>query len=91
MTSILKQLYYGNFPDACGMPASQEEKDVRRIMDKLESQLRDRLDDEGKKLFEKYKDASGEASNLHDENLFCYSFQLAIHLMMEGVGGLPEG
>lgn len=62
---------------------SQKYQKVRNLYCTLGDRLLERLDEEGKKLFEEYSDAQLSESSLHEDARFIRGFRLGVLMMVE--------
>lgn len=84
MENLLKELYY----KGCGIKsdsakASDEEKELLRLLDSNQTKLEKLLDDEGKLRFEKFKDCYDELSLFTECQQFISGFRLGGRMVME--------
>ena len=85
---ILEELWYGNIePTEYGSSPSPEYKELRRLVDRNETDLRATMTDTQKELFNRYLESVLEYQTLSEMMLFQNSFKLgarlAIEIMME--------
>lgn len=81
---ILEELWYGNIePTEFGASSSQEYKELRRLVDRNETDLRATMTDEQKELFTRYMESVLEYQTLSELMLFQNSFRLGARLMVE--------
>ena len=85
---ILEELWYGNIePTEYGSSTSSEYKELRRLVDRNEMDLRATMTDAQKELFNRYLESVLEYQTLSELMLFQNSFKLgarlAIEIMME--------
>ncbi len=81
---ILEELWYGNIePTEYGTPPSKEYRELRRLVDSNETDLRATMTDEQKKLFARYLESVLEYQTLSELMLFQNSFKLGARLMVE--------
>jgi len=85
---ILEELWYGNIePTEYGSSTSPEYKELRRLVDRNETDLRTTMTDTQKELFNRYLESVLEYQTLSELTLFQNSFKLgarlAIEIMME--------
>ena len=74
---ILEELWYGNIePTEYGASTSPEYKELRRLVDRNETELRATMTDEQKELFEKYTDRTREFQTITDCLIFQNGFKL---------------
>ena len=85
---ILEELWYGNIePREYGSSTSPEYKELRRLVDRNEMDLRATMTDAQKELFNRYLESVLEYQTMSELMLFQNSFKLgarlAIEIMME--------
>ena len=85
---ILEDLWYGNIePTEFGSSPSPKYKELRRLVDRHETDLRATMTDTQKELFTRYLESVLEYQTLSELMLFQNSFKLgarlAIEIMME--------
>ena len=85
---ILEDLWYGNIePTEFGSSTSPEYKELRRLVDRNETDLCATMTDTQKELFNRYLESVLEYQTLSELMLFQNSFKLgarlAIEIMME--------
>ena len=85
---ILEELWYGNIePTEYGSSTSPEYKELRRLVDRNEMDLRATMTDAQKELFNRYLESVLEYQTMSELMLFQNSFKLgarlAIEIMME--------
>lgn len=81
---ILEELWYGNIePTEYGTSTSPEYKELRRLVDRNETDLRATMTDEQKELFTRYLESVLEYQTLSELLLFQNSFKLGARLMVE--------
>ena len=85
---ILEELWYGNIePTEYGSSTSLEYKELRRLVDRNETDLRATMTDAQKELFNRYLESALEYQTMSELMLFQNSFKLgarlAIEVMME--------
>ena len=85
---ILEELWYGNIePTEYGSSPIPEYKELRRLVDRNETDLRTTMTDTQKELFNRYLESVLEYQTLSELTLFQNSFKLgarlAIEVMME--------
>ena len=85
---ILDELWYGNIePTEYGSSTSPEYKELRRLVDRNEMDLRATMTDAQKELFNRYLESVLEYQTMSELMLFQNSFKLgarlAIEIMME--------
>ena len=85
---ILEELWYGNIePTEYGSSKSPEYKELRRLVDRNETDLRATMTDTQKDLFNRYLESVLEYQTMSELMLFQNSFKLgarlAIEIMME--------
>ena len=85
---ILEELWYGNIePTEYGSSTSPEYKELCRLVDRNETNLRATMTDAQKELFNRYLESVLEYQTLSELTLFQNSFKLgarlAIEIMME--------
>ncbi len=74
---ILEELWYGNIePTEYGASRSKEYWELRRLVDRNETDLRATMTDEQKKLFTRYLESVLEYQTLSELKLFQNSFKL---------------
>ena len=82
--SILEELWYGNVePTEYGTSPSQEYRELRRLADRNETELRATMTDAQKDLFTRYLESVLEYQALSELMLFQNSFKLGARLMVE--------
>ena len=81
---ILEELWYGNIePTEYGTSPSQEYRELRRLVDRNEMDLRATMTDAQKELFNRYLESVLEYQTLSELMLFQNSFKLGARLMVE--------
>ncbi len=81
---ILEELWYGNIePTEYGASRSKEYRELRRLVDRNETDLSATMTDEQKKLFARYLESVMEYQSLSELMLFQNSFKLGARLMVE--------
>ncbi len=85
---ILEELWYGNIePTEYGSSTSPEYRELRRLVDRNETDLRATMTDAQKELFNRYLESVLEYQTMSELMLFQNSFKLgarlAIEIMME--------
>jgi len=81
---ILEELWYGNIePTDFGTSTSPEYKELRRLVDRNETDLRATMTDAQKELFTRYLESVLEYQTLSELMLFQNSFKLGARLMVE--------
>ena len=81
---ILEELWYGNIePTEFGASSSQEYKELRKLVDRNEVDLRATMTDAQKELFNRYLESVLEYQTLSELMLFQNSFRLGARLMVE--------
>ncbi len=81
---ILEELWYGNIePTEFGASFSQEYKELRKLVDRNETDLRATMTDAQKELFTRYLESVLEYQTLSELMLFQNSFKLGARLMVE--------
>lgn len=81
---ILEELWYGNIePTEFGSSTSQEYRELRRLVDRNETDLRATMTDAQKELFTRYLESVMEYQTLSELMLFRNSFKLGARLMVE--------
>lgn len=81
---ILEELWYGNIePTEYGASPSQEYRELRRLVDRNETNLRASMTDAQKELFTRYLESVLEYQTLSELMLFQNSFRLGARLMVE--------
>ena len=81
---ILEELWYGNIePTEFGASPSSEYKELRRLVDRNETDLRATMTDAQKELFNRYLESVLEYQTLSELMLFQNSFKLGARLMVE--------
>ena len=81
---ILEELWYGNIePTDFGASTSEEYKELRRLVDRNETDLRATMTDAQKELFNRYLESVLEYQTLSELMLFQNSFKLGARLMVE--------
>ena len=81
---ILEELWYGNIePTEFGSSTSSEYKELRRLVDRNETDLRATMTDTQKELFTRYLDSVLEYQTMSELMLFQNSFKLGARLMVE--------
>ena len=83
---ILEELWYGNIePTEYGSSTNPEYKELRRLVDRNEIDLRATMTDAQKELFNRYLESVLEYQTLSELMLFQNSFKLGARLMVEVV------
>ena len=81
---ILEELWYGNIePTEFGSSPNQEYRELRRLVDRNETDLRATMTDAQKELFNRYLESVLEYQTLSELMLFQNSFKLGARLMVE--------
>ena len=81
---ILEELWYGNIePTEYGTSPSPEYRELRRLVDRNETDLRATLTVAQKELLTRYLDSVLEYQTLSELMLFQNSFKLGTRLMVE--------
>jgi len=81
---ILEELWYGNIePTEYCTSSSQEYRELRRLVDRDETDLRATMTDAQKELFNRYLESVLEYQTLSELMLFQNSFKLGARLMVE--------
>ena len=81
---ILEELWYGNIePTEYGSSTSPEYKELRRLVDRNETDLRATMTDAQKELFNRYLESVLEYQTLSELMLFQNSFKLGARLAIE--------
>ena len=81
---ILEELWYGNIdPTEYGVSPSQEYRELHRLVDRNETDLRATMTDAQKELFKRYLESVLEYQTLSELILFQNSFKLGARLMVE--------
>ena len=81
---ILEELWYGNIePTEYGASSRQEYWELRRLVDRNETDLRASMTDAQKELFNRYLESVLEYQTLSELMLFQNSFKLGARLMVE--------
>ena len=81
---ILEELWYGNIePTEYGASPSQEYRELRRLVDRNETNLRASMTDAQKELFTRYLESVLEYQTMSELMLFQNSFKLGAKLMVE--------
>lgn len=83
---ILENLWYGNIePTEYGASPGQEYRELLRLVDRNETDLRAAMTDEQKELFARYLESVMEYQSLSELMLLQNSFKLGARLMVEVV------
>ncbi len=81
---ILEELWYGNIePTEYGTSPSPEYRELRRLVDRNETELRATMTDAQKDLFNRYLESVLEYQTLSELMLFQNSFRMGARLMVE--------
>ena len=81
---ILEELWYGNIePTEFGSSTSSEYKELRKLVDRNETDLRATMTDTQKELFTRYLESVLEYQTMSELMLFQNSFKLGARLMVE--------
>ena len=81
---ILEELWYGNIePTEYGASPSPRYRELRRLVDRNEVDLRATMTDAQKELFNRYLESVLEYQTLSELLLFQNSFKLGARLMVE--------
>ena len=81
---ILEELWYGNIePTDYGTSPSPKYRELRRLVDRNETDLRATMTDAQKELFTWYLESVMEYQTLSELMLFQNSFKLGARLMVE--------
>ena len=81
---ILEELWYGNIdPTEYGSSLSPEYRELHRLVDRNEADLRATMTDAQKELFKRYLESVLEYQTLSELILFQNSFKLGARLMVE--------
>lgn len=82
MTSILDQLYYGQF-DLCAMPVSDEYKKCAKKLSPYWDQMGEQL---GMSFCTDFSNALAEQESIREREMFREGFRLGSRLMLELMG-----
>lgn len=86
MTSILKELWYGNIdPINAGAATTQESKALVKSLSEYYDLLKETLTEEQKELFEKYNDCYAKLSGISECDNFIYGYTLGMRITYEAV------
>ena len=81
---ILEEIWYGNIdPTEYGASLSPEYRELHRLVDRNEADLRATMTDTQKELFTRYLDSVLEYQTMSELMLFQNSFKLGARLMVE--------
>ena len=81
---ILEELWYGNIdPTEYGVSPSQEYRELHRLVDRNETDLRATMTNAQQELFNRYLESMLEYQTLSELMLFQNSFKLGARLMVE--------
>ncbi len=81
---ILEELWYGNIdPTEYGVSRSQEYRELHRLVDRNETDLRATMTNAQQELFNRYLESVLEYQTLSELMLFQNSFKLGARLMVE--------
>lgn len=81
---ILEELWYGNIePTEYTASPSREYRELRKLVDRNETDLRATMTDAQKELFTRYQESVMEYQTLSELMLFQNSFKLGARLMVE--------
>ena len=81
---ILEELWYGNIdPTEYGVSPSQEYRELHRLVDRNETDLRATMTNAQQELFNRYLESVLEYQTLSELMLFLNSFKLGARLMVE--------
>ena len=81
---ILEDLWYGNIePTEYGSSPSPEYRELRRLVDRNEMDLRATMTDAQKELFNRYLESVLEYQTMSELMLFQNSFKLGVRLAIE--------
>lgn len=81
---ILEELWYGNIdPTEYGVSPSQEYRELHRLVDRNETDLRATMTNAQQELFNRYLESVLEYQTLSELMLFQNSFKLGARLMVE--------
>ena len=81
---ILEELWYGNIdPTEFGTSMSPEYRELRRLVDRNETDLRASMTAAQKELFNRYLESVLEYQTMSELMLFQNSFKLGVRLMFE--------
>lgn len=81
---ILEEFWYGNIePTEFGSSPGQEYRELRRLVDRNETDLRATMTDAQTELFNRYLESVLEYQTLSELMLFQNSFKLGARLMVE--------
>ena len=81
---ILEELWYGNIePTEYAASPSREYRELRKLVDRNETDLRATMTDAQKELFTRYLESVMEYQTLSELMLFQNSFKLGARLMVE--------
>ena len=81
---VLEELWYVNIePTEFGISSSHEYRELRRLVDRNETDLRATMTDAQKELFNRYLESVLEYQTLSELMLFQNSFKLGARLMVE--------
>ncbi len=98
MPSIFKEFYYGNICPADHIFPQGEDAEKYKALFKAQveigDQLERRLDAQGRKQFDAYRDMQIDVNSMEHEGFFLYAFRLGARMTMELLnpygGGVSE-
>ncbi|MGM9682546.1 MAG: DUF6809 family protein [Eubacteriales bacterium] len=84
MTSVIKELWYGNIcPKGDGIFDTSELKELLGYMARHQADLKETLTDKQKEVFDKLMDNRIELDSLTETAIFEYRFKLGAKMMLE--------
>ena len=84
MTSILKELWYGNVcPSEGCREVKKETKEQMKLSAEHHDNLYATLNEKQKEILEKFDDCSAELIEINERDLFVYAFRLEAKMMLE--------
>ncbi len=88
--TTLEDLWYGNIqPQEQDCYRLEEHKDLVRLFERVENQLKATFNDSQKEELEKLKDLIGEMQLITECGAFIAGFRLGVQLMAESLTGPP--
>jgi hypothetical protein len=81
---FIKEFWNGNIAPGEGRYHSQREyKEVWRLVERMEDQLKERLNSEDWELFTQYQEAEAKAGDIEDTDIFVEGFRLGARVIMD--------
>ena len=81
---FLKDFWYGNISPGEGRyHAKKEYKEMWRLLECMEDQLKERLSPEDWELFTQYQDAEGKAGDIENADIFIEGFLMGAKIILD--------